>query len=556
MIALLALLGRAQAADVLIPEATPASMSDFSVAYMVYDLVVGQVENKGLDVLDADELREVVDGDADACADLDDCPAKLWDRTDARLAVVIAIGQADGGLNAEVRLYGWDNAQPLKTIRKTIPGGGEVAFAQDIAKQVAAAIQLVPEREEELGSIGSKPTADEDEDDVPAPSFDEDEDEAPPPKKSTKTVKEDPVEDWDEEEEEPKKSTSKTSTKSKSSDDEEEEVEEPKKSTSKSSTKSKSSDDDEDESPKKSSSKSKSSDDEEEEAKKKADPPKSAAKTKEPPPPPKVKEPSPAEVYGSDPKAVEERRKMGVPWSAYADYRESGMDQAAWLKKAQVHSGKAYIGAAGGYTLGDIDRGYDVRVGLDSTLVTTGSSSWTGPGAGSGINGRLEVGYIPAWFVDTSVAVGLQTGKKKLTVGWECSACEEQVAETPYAAVDATQLFIEPRAKFLPLATGYVKPYALVGFTFAVYDGFHIPDEEGAVDYPDIDGGAAFGPTAGIGVMIDPVSPISIVIEAPFNLVLSDGEAASVDPDLEVVPTTLENNGWVLRVVGGVAVRF
>ncbi len=548
MIALLALLGRASAADVMIPEATPASMSDFSIAYMVYDLVVGQVENKGLDVLDADELRELVDGDADACADLDDCPAKLWDRTDARLAVVIAIGQGDGGLNAEVRLYGWDNAQPLKTIRKTVPGGGEVAFAQEVAKQVAAAIQLVPDRDEELGSIGKKPTADEDEEKVPSPSFDEDEDEAPPPKKSTKTVKEDPVEDWEEEEEEaPKKSTSKSSTKSKSSDEEEEEEEEeeeaPKKSTSKSS----------------SSSKSKSSDeDEEKEEKKKADPPKSAAKTKEPPPPPppKVKEPSPAEVYGSDPKAVEERRKMGIPWGAYADYRESGMDQAAWLKKAQVHSGKAYIAAAGGYTLGDVDRGYDVRVGLDSKLVTTGSSSWTGPGAGSGINGRLEVGYIPAWFVDTSVAVGMQTGKKKLTVGWECSACEEQVAETPYAAVDATQLFIEPRAKFLPIATGYVKPYALVGFTFAVYDGFHIPDESGAVDYPDIDGGTALGPTAGLGVMIDPVAPISIVIEAPFNLVLSDGEASSVDPDLEVLPTTLENNGWVLRVVGGVAVRF
>jgi len=536
VIALLALLGRASAADVIIPDATPASMSDFSIAGMFTGFVVDAIDGRGLGVLAGEELIEAVGGDADACADLDDCPGKLWDRTDARLAVVMAVGQGDDGLNIEIRLYGWDNAAPLKTIRKVASGGGEIAVAQEIAKQVAAAIQLVPEREEELGSIGKKPTADEDEEEVPRPSFDEDEDEAPPPKKSsTKTVKEDPVEDWDEEEV-PPKSSSKSSSKSKSTADDEEE-----------------------EAPKKTSTKSKSSDDAEKEEKKKADPPKSAAKAKEPPPPPppKVKEPSPAEVYGSDPKAVEERRKMGIPWGAYADYRESGMDSAAWLKKAQVHSGKAYVAATGGYTLGDVDRGYDVRVGLETEqFVSTGSSAWTGPGAGSGINGRVELGFIPAWFVDTSVAVGLQTGKKKLTVGWECSACEEKVAETPYAAVEATQLFIEPRAKFLPVATGYVKPYALVGFTFTVYDGFHIPDEQGAVDYPDIDGGAAFGPTAGLGVMVDPVSPISIVIEAPFNLVLSDGEASSTDPDLDAVPTTLENNGWVLRVVGGVAVRF
>jgi len=516
VIALLALLGRASAADVIIPEATPASMNDFPIAGMFTGFVVDAIDGGGLGVLAGEELIEAVGGDADACADLDDCPAKLWERTDARLAVVMAVGQSADGLNIEIRLYGWDNAQPLKTIRKEASWGGEIAVAQEIAKQVVAAIQLVPEREEEFGSIGNKPTADEDEEEVPRPSFDEEEDEVPPPKKSsTKTVKEDPVEDWDEEEA-PAKSTSKSTSKSKSSDAAEKEE------------------------------------------KKKADPPKSAAKAKEPPPPPppKVKEPSPAEVYGSDPKAVEERRKMGIPWGAYENYRESGMDSAAWLNKAQVHSGKAYVAATGGYTLGDVDRGYDVRVGLDSNLVSTGSSAWTGPGAGSGINGRVELGFIPAWFVDTSVAVGLQTGKKKLTVGWECSACEEKVAETPYAAVEATQLFIEPRAKFLPVATGYVKPYALVGFTFTVYDGFHIPDEQGAVDYPDIDGGAAFGPTAGLGVMVDPVSPISIVIEAPFNLVLSDGEASSTDPDLDAVPTTLENNGWVLRVVGGVAVRF
>jgi hypothetical protein len=76
------------------------------------------------------------------------------------------------------------------------------------------------------------------------------------------------------------------------------------------------------------------------------------------------------------------------------------------------------------------------------------------------------------------------------------------------------------------------------------------------LDYPDVDGGAIFGPTAGLGVLIDPVNPFSIVVEVPMTFVLSDGGASRTDPVLGVEPTTLESNGWVIRAILGVEVKL
>ena len=273
-----------------------------------------------------------------------------------------------------------------------------------------------------------------------------------------------------------------------------------------------------------------------------------------------TKEPTGAGAkYASDPEAVKERARMGIPWNDYARYRDSGLDQAAWLKSAKVHAGHGYVEAVGGYALGDVDRGYGVRVAIDGDFSSTGVSSWTGSGAseGGGGVGRIAVGYVPSWFLDTSVAFGFQGGQKHLNTGWYCAdACESTESETPYAAVDAAQFSIEPRARLLPLATGLVKPYGVVGFNLSFYDAFHIPDENSAVKYPDAEAGLTLGPTAGLGVMIDPLSNLSVLVEVPFTYNVVDGTKSAIDDSVPLAPEQLEQNGWTLRFVAGVQARL
>ena len=291
-----------------------------------------------------------------------------------------------------------------------------------------------------------------------------------------------------------------------------------------------------------------------------------AEKTTAPKPETTVKEPkepatpSAASRFAGDTAAADERTRMGVPWGDYAKYKDSGLDEKAWLQKAQVHAGHAYLEVAGGFAMGDVDRGYGVRVAIDGEYQNTAVSSWAGSGtsaSGGGPTGRIAVGYTPTWYLDTSVAFGLQGGQKHLNVGWYCGdLCKDAEAETDYPSVDATQLVIEPRARVLPLATGLVKPYGLVGLNLSIYDAFHIPDENNDVNYPDAAGGVSFGPTVGAGVMIDPVSPVSILVEVPFTIVAADGSTSSTDSSLPLTPTTLEHSGWVLRLTAGVQVRL
>ncbi|MFN7146182.1 MAG: hypothetical protein ACK4YP_20590, partial [Myxococcota bacterium] len=116
------------------------------------------------------------------------------------------------------------------------------------------------------------------------------------------------------------------------------------------------------------------------------------------------------------------------------------------------------------------------------------------------------------------------------------------------------QAFVEPRLRVYPVATGIVKPYALVGFSVLLHDGFQVPDPD-FVDYPDAQAGASFGPTAGLGLAVDAVSRISIFAEVPGTLLLSPAKAAS-DGEVTLAPGTLESGGYVVRFVGGIAVRL
>lgn len=444
-------------ADVLVPEATPRDLSDFAVASLFTQMVVDALGEEGVALDDADAIRTWAGRDADGCYDSDGCPGRLWERTDARLAVVMNVGQADGGLDVDVRLHGADEVPPFKVLHEVVTPGEEQAFATAVARAVRDALPLLPERP-------PPPAAIQLEDGVVL---------TPGKKKPTEL-------------------------------------------------------------------------------------PQDELGAKAPPVPPDDTDPDDRPPRYDE---EDERRHMRIPAGAYRRYQASGLDQRDWLRKARVHAGRAHLEIAGGWGLGDVDRGYGVRVRLAAegdAFTTAGTSTWEGAGAGAGAGGWFAVGYAPTWFLETSLAGGVQWGKKYLNTGWECDPperCTEAQSESPVDTVDAVQGVIEPRARFYFVPTGPVKPYALVAFTLRLYDGFPVEDLD-HVDYPDAAGGASYGPTGGLGLMIDPTSRFSIFLEAPFTYLLSPSGLVRDDGSVTQVPQALEASGYYFRAVGGIAVRL
>jgi hypothetical protein len=227
------------------------------------------------------------------------------------------------------------------------------------------------------------------------------------------------------------------------------------------------------------------------------------------------------------------------------------LSRADWLKQKRVRTGHVSLELAGGYGMGDVDRGYGVRVRVEDQedgFGTVAASTWTGSGTGAGFAGTAALSYAPVWFLETSIQAGLLIGEKHLNVGWECPTdqCGQTSDSQTYDAVKAIEGFIEPRARILPIATGYVKPYALVGVHLRLWDGFEVPDGS-SVDYPN---------TAGGGVSIDMLPGLSLLIEVPYTFTLSDGAKKVDSADVEASPAVLESTGGLLRVSAGLGIHF
>lgn len=474
MLGLLAIVGSAHAADVLFVDATPVTLDDFSVAGLFYGMVSTAAVDEGLSFDDVDAIRTWAGEDADTCWDVDACPANLWDRTNARLAVVLSVGQSPAGLDVGVRLHGADEAAPFKVIRETVAPGQEAAFARTIARAARDALPLLPERKPVAVAKGPVLVI-EDEFVVG---------DQPAPKPAEPALADEPAQDV-----RPVDGPGRTGRPDRTRGD----------------------------------------------------------------------EPAPTdEAVRARLRSDEDRRRMGVPAGAYARYEASGLSREDWLDKARVRAGRGFLELHGGYGLGDVDRGYGVRLGIEKqgeAFDTVGTSTWEGAGASGAPTFGFALGYAPAWFLDTSVAVAVQYGKKYLDTGWECAAlCDPADEEYFHDPVGAVQAFVEPRLRVFPVATGVVKPYAIVAFSVLLHDGFQVPDPD-FVDYPDAPAGASLGPTAGLGLAIDPISRITLFAEVPATLLLTPARNGA-DGEVGLQPGKLTSGGYVVRFVGGIGIRL
>ena len=111
----------AAAADVLLPDFTPATMDDFEVADQVGQLARMALEDHGLDVIAGDDLAELVGSDADTCADDRGCPMNLWDRVTARLAVVGRVQRVGELLQVRIQIFNAGSSIPRRTYDERLP---------------------------------------------------------------------------------------------------------------------------------------------------------------------------------------------------------------------------------------------------------------------------------------------------------------------------------------------------------------------------------------------------------------------------------------------------
>ena len=126
------------AGDILVPEATPAQLSDFSLSYLFYDMVIGQLREQGLGVQDAEAIRLWAGPDGDACFDNPDCPSLMWERdAGGSVLIVMGIGQNADGVSVNARLYRIGETEPAGELHETVASGSEERYATKIAGMAA-----------------------------------------------------------------------------------------------------------------------------------------------------------------------------------------------------------------------------------------------------------------------------------------------------------------------------------------------------------------------------------------------------------------------------------
>ncbi|MED5373621.1 MAG: hypothetical protein VX899_21565 [Myxococcota bacterium] len=125
----------------LVPEFTAVSVSDISIAFMLYDQLLQDLEARGMDPIDGAELSVSAGEAAVDCADNEACPGNLWSAYPVPLAVVGQVETTDAGLDVTVSFYTPDKATPIKIVNETVFGGAEFGFTADMADLAAALLE-------------------------------------------------------------------------------------------------------------------------------------------------------------------------------------------------------------------------------------------------------------------------------------------------------------------------------------------------------------------------------------------------------------------------------
>lgn len=473
---LLAWSALALGAELLLPSATPRTPGAQNAALIFHGRVVQAASVANVTFEDPARIRAWVGATAgEGCYQRPErCPADLWPHTQARLAIVLAVGEnPDGSLDVEARFFGPASAVPIHTLRETV-APTDTRFPATIVATAVDILPLIPTRG---ATSATSATA------------------APPivPADPGITTEDPP---------------SPTSS---------------------------------------------------------ADPTAAIA----PPPPPSTPPSAPVSrrraLYSRIPDPAFDRR---LPASAREDWRRTGAtDAPTWLEASHVRVAHGWVGIGAGYAMGDVDRGYGVSALYDTAAELEVGQAWSeGPERGAGPVFGAAVGYMPLWFVDTSLRVALGVSKSH---GWRCASetgtgvagdelrCldkNETLSDTPIRELQpALWGEIEPRARWMASADWLAKPYALTGIAVQLHaaptipakridriDKYGVVTGEERIDYHQFGSGLMAGATVGAGVVVDALPTLSFSLELPYTWwFLSDTHYGSSGYDSVTEPVAL-----------------
>jgi len=119
---------------VLLPDFTPATTSDFSLAALLQQVTEEGLARSGHVVLLDDAVATVVGDDAlTACFDDPDCPQTALGMLPARFGVVVRVRREGDRVFGDVRLYEQTGTDPLESQTYEVEPGDEAAFGRKIA---------------------------------------------------------------------------------------------------------------------------------------------------------------------------------------------------------------------------------------------------------------------------------------------------------------------------------------------------------------------------------------------------------------------------------------
>ncbi|MFK7929710.1 MAG: hypothetical protein AB8H79_16075, partial [Myxococcota bacterium] len=122
---------------VLLPDFTPATTSDFSLAALLQQVTEDGLARSGHVVLVDDVVESVIGSDTlDACYDEPACPGVALGKLPARFGVVVRVRQDSGRVFGDLRIYEQTGSDPIEETTIEVVSGEEDKFGREIADRV------------------------------------------------------------------------------------------------------------------------------------------------------------------------------------------------------------------------------------------------------------------------------------------------------------------------------------------------------------------------------------------------------------------------------------
>jgi len=127
---------------IVLPDFTPASTSDFSLASLLHQATASMLSRSGHIVLSAEVVEPVVGGMV-ACADDPGCPQTQLGQLPARFAVVVGVRRTDDKIFADIQLFERTSSAAIERRTVRVVDGNEDQLGRDIADMVQELAQVM-----------------------------------------------------------------------------------------------------------------------------------------------------------------------------------------------------------------------------------------------------------------------------------------------------------------------------------------------------------------------------------------------------------------------------